>query len=947
MRKKKIIHVIMVMAMVLAFALVSVEAKVNQQPSNRLAKPLLNPTDAKYLTTNNIKMPIQNDAAFSQNPFTGRAGTEWPQGTGNMYLFGSGIWIGAQIPSGSGLKKVVSYGYNPNDGYSEWGPGIITAPYTADHGGTDAATMWPIVLSTEVDSWTPRADSLWPVRDSLGNPEFVSAEDSWCFYNDADITYHDAQASSGDQLNVFVKQTTYSFNSKLDKNIIFVVWDIYNQGDRDLDSVYIGITSDPDLGNATDDMIGFDAPRNFCWVYNYNLEFDQDIQGRPGMMGFRYFQSPLDSAGGTQLGLTALTLFTIDTDPANDEERYNLMAGLTKSGNPRPGGPFDVDVSPQDKRFCQSSGPFKLKIGDSTRVVFGVVAGENENLLKINSDYAQTLYNAHFVAPRPPVAPVVKAVPGDRKVTLVWGDTSESSIEPFAASDTSLRQFDFEGYRVYRSRTGVEGDFQLLAEFDLKDGITNVITDAVDPTTGLPITVVVHLGEDTGIQRFFVDSANVINGETYSYAVTAFDYQPKNPRSLESGVRASMVQVVAGTNPAGYIAPTAMDTATHTSSGRLSEGVTTVEIIDPTQVTGDDYRVTFNTDLTWNLIDLTKGDTLLANQTNQSGDNTYKILDGIMVRVSGPPTGIRDWGWSPTAASRWMTGVDWGGTYFFGGLDLGYYFFGSSITDLSTDFVNVDIRFSPTTKQKAYDYLRGGTPSYGCIGYFEVPFTVWDTTSSPARQLNAAFVDNRASTTYDSTWGPSETSGDREYLFIFNSTYTDTALTWYLTHRINANASGGQADSFDVLYAMWPLIRSGHSLSELADGQIFHIIATKPNAPADVFSFSTKAAYINANQAKFDMDKIKVVPNPYFVRNELDRDPNVSHLMFTHLPDKCTIRIYTLAGNLIQQLEHNSDSGQETWNVLTRNDQIPASGVYIYHISSDFGDKVGRFAIIR
>jgi len=69
--------------------------------------------------------------------------------------------------------------------------------------------------------------------------------------------------------------------------------------------------------------------------------------------------------------------------------------------------------------------------------------------------------------------------------------------------------------------------------------------------------------------------------------------------------------------------------------------------------------------------------------------------------------------------------------------------------------------------------------------------------------------------------------------------------------------------------------------------------------------------------------------------------------MFTHLPNKCTIRIYTLAGHMIQEIKHDSDSGQETWNVLTLNDQIPASGVYIFHVKSDFGEKVGRFAIIR
>ena len=351
---------------------------------------LVIPTDAKYLTINNLKMPLQNDAIFAQDPYTGRAGTEWPQGSGNMYIFGAGIWAGAKIP-----KKVVSVGYNPNDGYSEFGPGIILSPDLADHGIAGPPTTWPILLSTESGLWSDREDSLWPVKDSLGEPLFISKEDSWCFYNDADINYHDFQASTGDQLNIWIKQTTYAFNSRYSKDIIFMVWDIFNQGDNALDSVYLGITVDPDLGNATDDMIGFDSTRNMCWVYNYNLQYDQDISGTPGFMGFRLLEGPEDSSGN-QLGLTSLTLFTIDTDPANDGERYNLMAGLATSGGPRAGGPFDEDTAPQDKRFCLSTGPFSLTIGDSVRVVFGIITGQNDSLLKSNSDYARALYKANF-----------------------------------------------------------------------------------------------------------------------------------------------------------------------------------------------------------------------------------------------------------------------------------------------------------------------------------------------------------------------------------------------------------------------------------------------------------------------------------------------------------------------------------------------------------------------
>jgi hypothetical protein len=927
MKKKKIVKLMLVVAMILAFVSFSAEARIKQPPGKSLAKPLNIPTDAKFLTINSLKMPIQNDAVFAQNPLTGRAGTEWPQGTGNMYLYGAGIWIGAQIPDGGGgLKKVVSYGYNPNDGYSEWGPGIITSPYHADHGVEGPPPTWPILLSTESDSWGVREDSLWPNKDTLDNPKFVSAEDSWCFYNDADFTYHDAFASSGDQLNILVKQTTYSFSSKLDKDIIFVVWDIFNQGDRALDSVYIGITCDPDLGNATDDMIGFDAARNLCWVYNYNKLFDQDIQGVPGMMGFRFFESPLDSAGD-QLGLTSLTLFTLDTDPANDEERYNLMAARTTAGVPRP-DTFMVDVSPQDKRFCQSTGPFKLNVGDSVRVVFGVVAGQSENILKVNSDYAQTLYDANFVAPVPPIPPVVKATPGDRMVYLVWGDTSESSYEPFAEKDTALRKYDFEGYRIYRSRTGVEGDFEVLAEFDLADGFTNDNEDDIDPVYGTPIVVTVHLGDDSGIQHYYIDTSNVINGETYYYAVVAYDYQPKRPKSLESGKRASMVQVIPGTNPAGYQIANSDTLAAHTSSGAMSDGLVSVKVVDPSKVTGHTYEVTFDdtssSTTTWSLRDVNLDSVLLDNQTNQTGDESYAIVDGLLVRVAGPQPGVKS-----------VVEVLEDGSYdnvFYSLNHTRDWYLDSDNGDITRlngwGYVGIhdfEIRFS-SDSSGYYDWTTDG------LFPDKAPFQVWDvgiatfSDTTDDQRIIFEIIDDDESGGYSPM--------DRIY----------TVEVPY-AEPLPDPASWTFPD--DTRVSRIRIIPYSEGFVNPVEGTVIRFLTNKPNSRDDIFTFNTKKVAINAAQAKTDMDKIKVVPNPYFIRNELDRDPNVAHLMLTHLPEVCTIRLYTLAGDLIQQIEHTSGTGQEIWNDLTRNDQIPASGVYIYHISSAFGEKVGRFAIIR
>jgi hypothetical protein len=65
------------------------------------------------------------------------------------------------------------------------------------------------------------------------------------------------------------------------------------------------------------------------------------------------------------------------------------------------------------------------------------------------------------------------------------------------------------------------------------------------------------------------------------------------------------------------------------------------------------------------------------------------------------------------------------------------------------------------------------------------------------------------------------------------------------------------------------------------------------------------------------------------------------------------IRIYSASGVLVNVLEHNSQSssGEETWNVRNRNNQVVASGVYFYHIEATDGDsktrRVGRMTIVN
>ena len=104
-----------------------------------------------------------------------------------------------------------------------------------------------------------------------------------------------------------------------------------------------------------------------------------------------------------------------------------------------------------------------------------------------------------------------------------------------------------------------------------------------------------------------------------------------------------------------------------------------------------------------------------------------------------------------------------------------------------------------------------------------------------------------------------------------------------------------------------------------------------------------------------DLNDIRAVPNPYVISAAWDADrlgnyaygEPVRNLAFTHLPDPCTIRIFTLDGDLIQTLKHQDGTGREEWNMLTSEQRPIVSGVYFYHVDSDLGEKTGRFAVIR
>ena len=75
--------------------------------------------------------------------------------------------------------------------------------------------------------------------------------------------------------------------------------------------------------------------------------------------------------------------------------------------------------------------------------------------------------------------------------------------------------------------------------------------------------------------------------------------------------------------------------------------------------------------------------------------------------------------------------------------------------------------------------------------------------------------------------------------------------------------------------------------------------------------------------------------------------------MFYGLPLKCTIRIFTEAGDLVKVIEHEG-SGDHPWGDIeqeyqaTEVGQIVVSGLYIAHIQTPDGQStVRKFIVVR
>ncbi len=112
--------------------------------------------------------------------------------------------------------------------------------------------------------------------------------------------------------------------------------------------------------------------------------------------------------------------------------------------------------------------------------------------------------------------------------------------------------------------------------------------------------------------------------------------------------------------------------------------------------------------------------------------------------------------------------------------------------------------------------------------------------------------------------------------------------------------------------------------------------------------------------------RVSVVPNPY----RTDRDYTVESggyeglrgewnenkriIKFINLPEVCTVRIFSLSGDLVRTIEHDGRAsiggfprGDLSVPLLSESNRALASGIYIFTVESGPGTQTGKFVIIR
>lgn len=734
-----------------------------------------------------------------------------------------------------------------------------------------------------------------------------------------------------------------------------------------------GIDNDGDWNAATDD-VGLDGVPD---THDFGEGDGKPTSG----VGTPYPGEPntdkVDVSESDQIGLT-----NVQYDPAGTLTNSTPDAGFWAKYM-LPGKFIDpAIIHAGEYDLFVSSGVFPLKPGQIERISIAVVMGDairagDPNTsgarasIDSKADFARTAYSQDYQFAQAPMEPTVVAVAGDGRVTLYWDDAAERSEDKFLTRVTGgTPVFDFEGYKIFRATDPAFEDARLIkdaygnpapwlkeiATFDLKDTVSGL-----HPVSYKGVQY--YTGSNSGLRHSFVDTT-VQNGQKYYYCVRAFDRGAVNlrlatrpgvpPKYLsllpaESSLRLSIDQVtgritsigrsVAIVRPeapvAGYVAPTLGKIQLVAGS---TTGTVDYTIVDPTKILDNHrYRITFEDTViagdpgtnapdtfktkSFTLADVTNGEQILINKSRAVSDTIEQpLIDGFRLTLYNEKNfGVNQKlsGWSKPDSIFSYDFKQWVNGFLKGVQKPSDYkvVFGPLGTDTSKALSISDPPFTPPA--------------------IPVNFKVINTSEN--KKIDFAFFER------DLTGGPGHFTAGFDFLGQVRSDY----IIFF------------EKDLRDSLVATWSISMAFDTIRTHRfpqPGDTLTVVLSKLFRSTDVFEFTTRGQAMDPAKARNELDRIKVVPNPYVAtsswepKNAYTTGRGERQIHFIHLPQRCTIRIYTVSGELVNTIEHDSNilDGTAIWNLLTRDNLAVAYGIYIYHVDAPgIGQKVGKLALIK
>ncbi|MCB0400515.1 MAG: T9SS C-terminal target domain-containing protein [Flavobacteriales bacterium] len=281
------------------------------------------------------------------------------------------------------------------------------------------------------------------------------------------------------------------------------------------------------------------------------------------------------SSGGTVL---ADLLFPGDSDPL-----FWSTQGI--SAAPAIWTEASAGNQPGDRRFLESAGPFTLEPGAVNDLTVGVVwaravSGDNLssiNVMRVADDKAQALFDNCFKIAEGPDAPDLTFQEmeneliiylSNRKVSNNYNESYNQKNPFIAIPDTldgvyqgsdedkdTLKFYTFQGYQIYQMKNGLitaselddPNKARLVAQVDLKDGITQLVNYTFDQDLQANVPKEMVNGADLGIKHSFritedlfaSGSSRLVNHKTYYYMAIAYGYNeykhydPLDPMALD------------------------------------------------------------------------------------------------------------------------------------------------------------------------------------------------------------------------------------------------------------------------------------------------------------------------------------------------------------------------------------------------------------------------------